>query len=62
MTDEIIKSNPVYHPPKEEEQPKEKKKFPSNFLVDVFADQQNITLDKLKGGEENDANADAGTS
>jgi len=51
----------------EEEKPKEKKKLPANFLVDVYAEQQNITLDKLdksKGGKENErnANADAGTS
>ena len=44
-----------------EEKPKERKKFPANFLVDVHADQQNITLDKPKGGEEND-DANAGTS
>ena len=44
------------------EKPKEKKKFPANFLVDVHADQQNITLDKPKGGKKNERNANAGTS
>ncbi len=34
------------------EKPKEKKKFPANFLVDVFAEQQNITLDKSKNQKE----------
>ncbi len=43
-------------------EPKEKKKFPANFLVDVHADQQNITLDKPKGGKKNERNANAGTS
>ena len=35
----------------EEEKPKEKKKLPANVLVDVFAEQQNITLNKSKGGK-----------
>ena len=34
------------------EEKKEKKKFPANFLVDVFADQQLITLDKSKNQKE----------
>jgi len=48
-----------------EEQPKKKKKLPANFLVDVYAEQQNITLDRLnksKGGEENERNANDGST
>ena len=43
-----------------EEQPKKREKLPANALVDVFADQQNITLDKPKGGKKNERNANDG--
>jgi len=52
-------------PEEKPEEPKteKKKKLPVNFMVDEFAEQQNITLDKLKEGEKKDANdADANGS